>query len=515
VITDLDANIEYVNEAFVQVTGYGREEVLGRNPRILNAGKTPKDRYEDLWASLTGGRSWKGEFVNRRKDGTEYVEFATIAPIREADGRITHYLAVKEDISEKKAIAEELSRHRHHLEGLVEARTAQLAHAQARAEAASVAKSAFVANMSHEIRTPMNAIIGLAYVLQRRGNLDADQTNKLGKIAGAAEHLLAIINDILDLSKIEAGKVALDEGVFSVDSMCDNLEALIAERAQAKGLHFEIDIEGVPGMLRGDVTRLTQALLNYLSNAVKFTARGKISLGARVIEESEQDLLVRFAVADTGIGVTAEQQARLFAAFEQADSSTTRRFGGTGLGLAINRHLAHLMGGEVGVESRPEGGSRFWLTARLGKASAEELGARAHPQEAETAEQQLLRQHSRARLLLVEDEEVNRMVAEELLRGLTVEFARNGLEAVAMVGGADYDLILMDVQMPEMDGLEATRRIRNLPNGATVPILAMTANAFAQDRQTCLDAGMNDHVAKPVNPADLYLTLLNWLAARK
>ncbi|MGB0127297.1 MAG: response regulator, partial [Rhodocyclaceae bacterium] len=512
VITDMDANIEYVNEAFVQVTGYAREDVLGQNPRVLNSGRTPKERHEDLWAALTQGRPWKGEFINRRKDGSEYIEFAIVTPIREPDGRITHYVAVKEDITEKKRVGEELDRHRHQLEALVQERTAQLAEALDRAQAASLAKGTFLANMSHEIRTPLNAIIGLTNLLQRRGSLSDYQADKLAKVAGAGEHLLALINNILDLSRIESGKLTLETRTFSVQAMCENLRVLIAPRLQAKGLPLHIDIEALPAQLQGDVTRLTQALLNYLGNAAKFTERGELTLRARVIEESEHDLRVRFAVEDTGIGLSAEQQGRLFTAFEQADSTTTRRFGGTGLGLAITRHLARLMGGEVGVESRPGCGSTFWLTARLGKVRGEML-AEEPGSGAESAEQALRRAHSGARVLLVEDEEVNRMVAQEFLQeaGLSVALAENGIEAVAIVEREAYDLILMDVQMPGMDGLEATRWIRLLPNGANVPILAMTANAFTEDRQACLDAGMNDHVPKPVTAEGLYATLLTYL----
>ena len=282
---------------------------------------------------------------------------------------------------------------------------------------------------------------------------------------------------------------------------------------KAQGLGLTIDIDALPPVLYGDLTRLTQALLNYLGNAVKFTEQGSISLRASIIKESDQDCWVRFAVEDTGIGLTAEQQTRLFAPFEQADNSTTRRFGGTGLGLAINRHLARLMGGDVGVEARLGGGSIFWLTARLGKASTEPLKPADNSPLAESAEQRLQREHRSARLLLAEDDEVNRMIAETLLEdvGLDVDLAVDGSQAVAMAMVTHYDLILMDVQMPVMDGLEATQAIRQLPGYAATPILAMTANALEEDKKDCLAAGMNDHVAKPVMPKDFYRTLLAWL----
>ena len=511
-ITDIEARVEYVNEAFVQASGYSREECVGQNPRFQKSGKTPPETYLALWESLSQGLPWKGELRNRRKDGREYIEFAIITPLRQADGRVTHYVAVKEDITEKKRNGEELDRYRHHLEELVSQRTTELLAAQQKAEAASRAKSTFLANMSHEIRTPMNAIVGLTYLLQRHG-ANADQVDKLDKIASASHHLLSIINDILDLSKIEAGKLTLEHAEFKSSALRDNLTLLISERVKAQGLGLTIDIEALPPVLYGDLTRLTQALLNYLGNAVKFTAQGEITLRASIIEHSDHDLLLRFTVEDTGIGITAEQQTRLFAPFEQADNSTTRRFGGTGLGLAITRHLAHLMGGEVGVETRLGGGSLFWLTARLGKASTEPLKPADNRALAESAEQSLQRDHRSARLLLAEDDEVNRMIAETLLddAGLGVDLAADGRQAVAMAKAKHYDLILMDVQMPVMDGLEATQTIRQLPGYAATPILAMTANALEEDRQACLAAGMNDHVAKPVMPKDFYRTLLKWL----
>ncbi|MDP2808943.1 MAG: PAS domain S-box protein, partial [Rhodocyclaceae bacterium] len=320
VIADLDANIEYVNEAFVRITGYAREEVLGQNPRILRSGKTPQETYVALWDALTHGRTWKGELINRRKDGGEYVEFSIIAPIRQADGRVTHYVAVKEDITEKKRLGKELDEYRNHLEELVAKRTEQLTEAQARAEAANLAKSAFLANMSHEIRTPMNAIIGLTHLMKRAG-ATPEQVERLTKIDSAGHHLLSIINDILDISKIEAGRLQLESTDFHLSAILDNVRSLIGEQARAKGLSIEVDSDEVPVWLRGDPTRLRQALLNYAGNAVKFTEQGTISLRAILLEETDGELRVRFEVRDTGIGIAPETLPKLFAAFEQADVS--------------------------------------------------------------------------------------------------------------------------------------------------------------------------------------------------
>jgi len=391
----------------------------------------------------------------------------------------------------------------------VHALNAELTRRAEEAEAATRAKSAFLASMSHEIRSPMNAILGMAHLVRRAG-ANRRQTRQLDRIDQAARHLLAVVGDVLDLSKIEAGKLVLETRDFRLADLIDSVVAVIGDSLHSKGVVLKIEVHGMPPCLRGDETRLRQALLNYLSNAAKFTESGCVSLCGWVEAREADGLRLRFEVTDTGIGISTECLQRLFAPFEQAEDATTRCFGGTGLGLSITRRIVEVMGGQVGAESLPGVGSTFWLTVLL------QEGADVQPPQREELEGEeiLLRHFHGTRVLVVEDEPVNQDVALELLRdvGLEPDLAANGQQAVEMGATGAYALILMDMQLPVMDGVEASRLLRAA--GCTAPILAMTGNALAEDRARCMDAGMDDFITKPVEPEVLFRAVLRCLSGR-
>jgi two-component system sensor histidine kinase/response regulator len=625
------------NSKLEEILGYAPGELAGASTRRWYADEATFERAgREVAATLAGGGMHRSEQQLARKDGGLFWARMTAQALNKAEPS-QGLVGMLEDITAEREAAEALRR------------------AKETAEAATQAKSAFLANMSHEIRTPMNAIIGMSH-LALKTDLTPRQREYLAKIQGSGQHLLGIINDILDVSKVEAGKLTLERADFELEKMLDTVAGLLNERAGSKGLELVVDVApDVPQHLVGDSLRLGQVLLNYGTNAVKFTEQGEVDILVRVRERGEQEVLLHFAVRDTGIGLTQEQQGRLFQSFQQADTSTTRRYGGTGLGLVICKRLAELMGGEVGVESEPGKGSTFWFTARVGIGTAKRrllvpdpdlrgcralvvddidnaramlrdlLGgmtfevAEAPSGEAavqevrraaalgrpydvvfldwrmpgmdgiEAARQikglglapppalvmvtaygrdEVLRQADEvgmddvllkpvtasvlfdttmrilgagrpgrgeesaraapapekslagirgARILLVEDNELNQEVAAGLLveAGFLVDVAENGRVALEKARAAAYDLVLMDIQMPVMDGVTATLELRRTKGSTELPIVAMTASVMQQDRDSCLAAGMNDFIAKPIDPEDLWSKLLAWIKPRQ
>jgi len=631
---DLDGRYLFVNKSWNAAFGFEEEAAIGKTDRDLFSPTSAEESIANERHVLATGETRIAEDRIPEVDGVHTVINVTF-PLLDDLGRPYALCGLCTDITERKQAEA----------AIIEAKQA--------AEAAAQAKSDFLANMSHEIRTPMNAIIGMSHLALKR-NTDPRQSDYLKKIQQSGQHLLGIINDILDFSKIESGHLETETIDFEIEKVMDNVSTLVAEKAGAKGLELIIEVDrAVPRVLRGDPLRLGQILINYANNAVKFTDRGEIHVHAQLLEDDDQDVILRFSVRDTGIGMTPEQSARMFQSFEQADSSVTRKYGGTGLGLAISKRLAEMMGGTVGVESKKGEGSTFWFTARLGKgverkaliprpdlrglrvlvvddnASArlvlsellaemtfDPLQAPAGPEALEAIQRAasdgrpirvvyldwqmpgldgfetarairaldlatpphlvMVTAHGRedalqraeatgiesvllkpvspsllfdttirllgeepeipsrvapgtgggvvvipeqirgARVLLVEDNDFNQQVAVELLKdaGLAVDVAEDGVMALARLREAPdgtYDIVLMDMQMPVMDGLTATREIRKLARFGSLPIVAMTANVMAAEREKCLEAGMNDHLAKPIDPAVLFAALGRWI----
>ncbi len=419
------------------------------------------------------------------------------------NGQTLGFFVLVEDITELKRAASKL-----------EVLNGELAVQVEAAQSASLAKSAFLANMSHEIRTPLAAISGMARLI-RSESLSADQIDRLNKLETAATHLSATISDILDLSKIEANKFVLEESSIDVHRLLTSVADIVLDSAKAKGLQLHTELDRQAHALLGDETRLRQALLNFAGNAVKFTEAGSITIRAKIVEDLPNATVLRMEVEDTGPGITEAQKGKLFEPFVQADSSTTRKYGGTGLGLAIAKRLVEAMGGSIGVQSELGHGSTFWFTTRLKKGASTD-GPSAGESQVDAAA--LLRATCAGRrILLAEDDAFNQEIGSLLLQevGLQVDIAEDGEVATRMASQKTYDLILMDMQMPQLDGLQATRSIRAAGIGQSVPIVAMTANAFAEDRARCMEAGMDDFISKPIDPERLYQVLYRQLTRGK
>jgi len=508
---DLDSGVVQRSDGHDQIFGYTSKLWTWSHAAFLDH-VLPQDRAmvaEKFRVAVDTRTDLSVECRIQAVDGTLRWVWTCGGCRTDVDGRV-HMAGILQDITQRKHAEEELWRYRDHLQDLVAARTHELDEARKVAEMASLAKSQFLANMSHEIRTPLGAISGMSRLLRREA-LSPDQLDHLDKLETAAAHLNSTINDILDLSKIEAGKFDLLNEPLQLDRLIAEVVDMCHEHARAKKLQISGSSGPLPAHLYGDPTRLRQALLNYLGNAVKFTNAGTIRLHAQAIEETDGDVLIRLEVQDTGIGIDKDKLGKLFQAFEQADSSTSRRYGGTGLGLVITKKLALAMGGDAGVTSSPGAGSTFWLTVRLRKGLPVDRPTSDLP--IQNPVDRLRTDFLGKRVLVADDDDFNREIGKIVLEdvGLTVDLAEDGHRAVEMARQTHYDLILMDMQMPTLDGLDATRAIRQLPDGLLIPIVAMTANAFAEDKAHCLAAGMNDFITKPFDPQILYSKVLHWL----
>ncbi len=510
---DIDGRYLLVNRAIADMFGSTTLELTGKSFGELLPAETAGIFEERIRRMTETGRPMTVEDRVHAEQGERHF-ITTLFPLFDSLGEIRSIGSIAHDITERKRAEERLIETNRELEEA----TARANEMATRAELASAAKSEFLANMSHEIRTPMNGVIGMTGLL-----LDTELTEEQRRYAeivrASAESLLGVINDVLDFSKIEAGKLELEKVDFDLVRFLEDFSSVMGVRAHEKGLEFTCGIEpGVPVFLRGDSGRLGQVLTNLVGNAVKFTDQGKVSVGACVVSDGDDHVMLRFSVKDTGIGIAEEKQEFLFQKFTQVDASSTRRYGGTGLGLSISKELACLMGGEIGVDSTEGEGSLFWFTAKLEKQDSAGLPVTRAASTGGGRIGKLARRFSsiRARVLVAEDNVTNQMVALGILKklGLRADAVANGLEAVKAAQSVPYDLILMDVQMPEMDGFEATRHIRGLPSEThchQIPIIAMTAHALDGYREECLEAGMNDYVAKPVNPQALAEVLGRWL----
>ena len=520
---DLRGNYVYANPRYLAFFGIPADAYKGQDDFAL----LPAELAAGMWEMDLKCLRERAlvERVHQFDLAGRYCHLRTTHQVlTDADGQPTALIVEGEDITVQKQAEVQLLEYQQNLEGLVAERTRALLEAKEAAEAANAAKTVFLANMSHELRTPLNGMMGMTDLAARRST-DPVQKDRLDKALRSARHLLGIINDILDLSKIEANRMRLNNADFLLEDSLTLVRDIVEPKARGKGLSLELFIAPAlrDRLLQGDPKRLEQVLLNLLGNAVKFTHQGGIRLD--VLDESEQGetLWLRFNVRDTGIGIAEADQARLFTPFEQVDQSHTRQYGGTGLGLAISSRLVSLMGGRIGVDSQPGKGSTFWFSVPLHKVVSAARPERAvshcgegEPMEAAAMLDALKQRCAGLPVLVVEDEPINLEICRFMLEdaGMVVDVAGDGLEALDLIESHRYALIVMDMQMPRMNGLDATRAIRALEGWEQIPIIATTANAFEHDRQVCLDAGMSDHLPKPITPETLYAMLCKWLTPK-
>ena len=502
-ITDKDGTILWANHAFTVLTGYALEEAIGQNLRILKSGVYDAAFYKHLWQTILSGNVWRNEIVNRRKDGALYTEEATITPVKNQEGEITHFIAVKNDITARKQIEEKFHTLNAELEYRIQIRTRQLQLARDAAEKASRAKSTFLANMSHELRTPLNAILGYSQLMQRSNSLLTEHKEVLAVINRSGEHLLALINDVLEISKIEAGQSVPEATTFDLHALLEDLESMLGSGARTKGLQFEIiGTSRLPRYVVADEKMLRQVLINILGNAVKFTEQGRIIMRVAVKNKTLEGARLAVEVEDTGTGICENELDKLFIYFEQTAGGRAKK-SGTGLGLAISRDYVCMMGGDISVTSREGKGSTFRFEITIKEGSESEFRGKT------SMEQNVVKLapgQKSCRILVADDMEESRALLVRLLEitGFEVQEAANGREAVEKFERFLPDFIWMDVRMPVMDGLAATRLIKESKTGKSVIIAALTAHALAEERVTILAAGCDDVVNKPFREEEIF-----------
>ncbi|MEQ1629973.1 MAG: PAS domain S-box protein [Gallionella sp.] len=529
-ITDAQKRLLKVNSAFTAITGYSSEEVLGKTPAMLSSGRHGSDFYRAMWQRINSNGFWEGEIWNKRKNGQIYPEHLTITAVTDQYGQVSHYVGTHTDTTERELYLKQLRLVTVDLEAAnaqiederallaerVEERTIQLQHA-------NKAKDVFLATMSHEIRTPLGGMLGMMDLLSRSG-LEGKQRELFEVAQSSGKNLLHIVDDILDWSKIEAGKLELVPRVASLAEVLKNIESTYSQVAAAKDIYLHrIWDERLSAAHLLDPMRVAQILNNFISNAIKFTQHGSIEISARLIARQDGSEEVRLSVKDTGMGIDAAQQERLFQQYEQANVDTARMYGGTGLGLAICRRLAEMMEGSLGLESELGKGSTFYLTLRLAVANTDaqktmlKAKSEAASQSGEIEKLPLLPSGHAAAILVVDDHPVNRLLLKQQLEllGLQVECANSGGPALALWRDGRYDLVITDCHMPEMDGYELTRSIRDIERldaRPRMPVIAWTANVLSEEKQHCQAAGMDAILTKPTELADLRAKLLHWLA---
>ena len=480
-ITDREGTIEYVNPKFTKITGYSFEEALNKNPRILQSGEMSQDFYEMLWNTILSGNEWHGEFLNKKKSGELYWEKAVISPVKNEKGEITHFVAVKEDISEKKKLWSEL------------------VEAKEKAEESDRLKSCFLANISHEIRTPMNGILGFSELLKESSPSEKEKEHYINLIHQSGKRMLDIINNLIDISRIEIGEIKLYPVRTDVNEVLDNISTSFKQRAKEKGLSFTCDagLSRKDSVIVTDKTRLNQILSNLIGNALKYTRKGKVSCGYRVING-----MLEFYVSDSGIGIPYDMQDKIFDRFRQVSTDSASEYEGTGLGLSLSKTFVEMMGGELRVESVPGKGSVFYFTLPYSCDLATATSTIKAEKRNNISFQQGLT------VLVVDDDSTSRMLLKGVLSGLkvTVLVAENGREALEMVEEmSDIGIVLMDMKMPVMNGYEATERIKKIR--PELPVIAQTAFASPSEKKVAREAGCDAVLAKPINMNELIVEI--------